>query len=304
MKKVNKKPLVSVMMPIYNGSKYMAEAINSILNQTYEKFELIAINDNSSDSTLEILKSYKKKSPKIKIINLTTNHGPFKAVNRALKYAKGDFIAPMDSDDVSHPQRLEKEMKFMLKHKKVILVGTHARIIDSQGKVVGKKVFAIKDKGIRRQFFEVHPFVHPSMMIRRSLLPSKNYLYYPNFGINSDYFTFFKLAKFGKLANINDFLFDYRIHLKNNSLQGLKQKFFNTVKIRSYAVFKLGYRPNPISLIKFVAQIIICLVIPEEKLFTIYLLSKGIYTPKQIMIGLSQKINISFRKVPSIFSTN
>jgi glycosyltransferase involved in cell wall biosynthesis len=304
MKTVNKEPLVSVIMPIYNGSKYMAEAIDSILNQTYKKFELIIVNDNSSDSTFEILKSYKKRFPKIKIINLTSKHGPYKAINLALKSAKGDFIAPMDCDDISHPQRLEKEVDFLLRNKNVIVVGTHARIINSQGNVVGKKTFATEDKKIRRQFFEWHPFVHPSTMIRRSLLPDRNNLYYPKFGINSDYYTFFKLFEYGKLANIGEFLFNYRIHFDNNSLKNPKEKFFNSVKIRLYAVAKLGYKPNLFSLIKLFAQLTAVTIIPEKKLVSIYLMSKRNFGVKEAISAFFKRRSISFKKVPSVSPAN
>ena len=296
MKSLDKKPLVSVIMPIYNGSKYMAEAIDSILNQTYKKFEFIIVNDNSTDSTLEILKTYKKRYPQIRIISLNSQHGPFGAINLAMKYAKGEFIAPMDSDDISHPKRLEKEVQFLLNNKDVIVVGAHARIINSEGDVVGKKMFATKHDDIYRQFFEIHPIVHPSSMIRRSLLPKKNAIYYNKFGINDDYFTFFNFLTYGKFANIGEFLFDYRIHLKNNSLQKLKGKFLNTVKIRLIALTKLGYKPTVGGLIKFSGQIITVTLLPESWLFTLFLISKGIYSPQNKLVKLMQKINFSFVK--------
>lgn len=293
---IHKKPLVSVIMPIYNGSIYMSEAINSILNQTYKKFELIIINDNSTDSTLEILKSYKKKYPKIRIINSNSQHGPFGSINLAMRYAKGELIAPMDSDDISHPKRLEKQVQFLLDNKDVIVVGTHARIIDSQGNVLGKKTFATGHNGIYRQFFEVHPIVHPSSMIRRSLLPKKDAIYYIKFGINDDYFTFFNLLKYGKFANIPEFLFDYRIHLKNHSLQNLKGKFFNTFRIRLIAITKLGYKPTLGGLVKFSGQTILATFLPESQLFTLFLFSKGIYSPKNKLLIFMRKMNFNFVK--------
>lgn len=289
-------------MPIYNGSKYMTEAIDSILNQTYRKFEFIIINDNSTDSTLEILKNYKKRYAKIRIINSNFQHGPFGAINLAMRYAKGEFIAPMDSDDISRPKRLEKQVQFLLDNKDVIVVGTHARIIDSEGNVIGKKTFATKNDDIYRQFFEVHPIVHPSSMIRRSLLPKKNTIYYNKFGINDDYFTFFNFLTYGKFANIDEFLFDYRIHLKNHSLQNLKGKFFNTVRIRLIVITKLGYKPTLGGLMKFSGQIILATFLPEPQLFTLFLFSKGIYSPQNRLVRFMQKINFNFVKKDSPLS--
>jgi glycosyltransferase involved in cell wall biosynthesis len=303
MKNANKQPLVSVIMPIYNGSKYMAEAIDSILNQTYKNFEFFIVNDNSNDSTAEILKIYKKRYPKIRTIGFTSQHGPFGAINFALKFAKGDFIAPMDCDDISHPKRLEKEVQFLLDNKAVIVVGTYARIIDSQGKIIGKKTFATKNDDIYRKFLEIHPIVHPSSMIRRSLLPKKDKIYYEKFGINDDYFTFFKLLKYGKFANIDEFLFNYRIHLQNNSLQGIKGKLLNTIRIRLIALTKLGYRPTLTGLIKFSGQIIVGSVVSESQLFTLFLISKGIYTPQDTFARFAQKVNFAFAKAKNASPT-
>lgn len=296
MKKIVNLPLVSVIMPVYNGEVYIRSAVNSILNQTYRNFELIIVNDSSTDSTSDILSDFKKRYPKIKIINLNSKHGPFGAINLAMRQAKGEFIAPMDSDDISHPKRLEKQVQFMLDNKDVIVVGTHARIIDGKGNVIGKKTFATKHNDIYRQFFEVHPIVHPSSMIRRSLLPNKNTIYYNRFGINDDYFTFFNFLTYGKFANIDEFLFDYRIHLKNHSLQNLKGKFFNTLRIRLIAVTKLGYKPTLGGLMKFSGQIILATFLPEPQLFTLFLFSKGIYSPQNRLIRFMQKINFNFVK--------
>lgn len=290
-------------MPIYNGSKYMAEAIDSILNQTYKNFEFIAVNDNSTDSTWEILKSYKKRYPKIRIINLTSQNGPFKAVNKAIRYVKGEFIAPMDSDDISHPKRLEKEVEFMLSHQDAIVIGTYTRIIDSYGNIIGKKTFATKNNDIYRQFFEVHPIVHPSSMVRRSLLPNKNILYEIKFGINDDYYTFYRLLKYGKFANIPEFLFYYRIHLNNNSLQGTKGKFLNSVKIRILALIKMGYVPSPVSAIKFLAQLAIVPLVPEKQLLTLYLVIMGFYKPADFASKFAQRLNASFAKVKNFSFT-
>jgi glycosyltransferase involved in cell wall biosynthesis len=303
MKNTNKQPLVSVIMPIFNGSKYMVEAIDSILGQTYKNFEFFIVNDNSTDSTWEILKSYKKRYPKLKIIKLTSQHGPFGAINHALRLAKGKFIAPMDCDDISNPKRLEKEVKFLLNHKNVIVVGTYARIIDGNGKVIGKKAFTTKNSDIYKKFLEIHPIVHPSSMIRRSLLPEKNKIYYEQFGINDDYFTFFKLLEYGQFANIGEFLFNYRIHLKNNSLQGLKGKLFNTIKIRLIALTQLGYKPTLTGLIKFSGQIIVGSILSESQLFTLFLITKGIYTPQSMLAKLTQKVNFAFTKAKTASPT-
>lgn len=278
-------------MPVYNGEKFIAEAIESILTQTYQNFELLIVNDCSSDTTPDIIEAYKKMFPaKVYLIHLKNRHGAYGAMNAAMKYAKGDFIAPMDSDDISHPQRLEKEVEFLMSHPDTIVAGSFARIIDKNGSILGKKVFGTSHQEIYPSFFAVYPIVHPSCMIRRSMLPDKNKLYQDKFGINDDYYTFFTLLSLGKFSNIPEYLLDYRIHSGNCSMQNLKAKFFNTVKIRLTAVKNLGYRPDFSGFLRFLAQIIFVSLIPERLLLNIYLYIKGIYRPQDRITKLAQKI--------------
>ena len=270
-------------MPVYNGERFIAFAIESILAQTYKHFELFIVNDNSSDATCEIIEAYKKRAPKkIHLIHLKKRQGAFGAMNVAMKYIKGEFIAAMDSDDVSHPQRLQKEVEFMLKNPDAVVVGTFARIIDKNGNIVGKKVFGTSHKEIYSSFFTVHSIVHPSCMIKRRMLPEKDNLYKDEFGVSDDYFTFFTLFHLGKFSNIPEYLLDYRIHSDNSSLQNLKNKFFTTVKIRLLAVKDLGYKPSLVEMLKFFAQIVFVSLVPEKILLKLYFYIKGIHISKDL----------------------
>lgn len=291
------RPLVSVIIPVHNGCVYVKQAIESILSQSYQNFELIIIDDHSTDNTLEIIKQYGKLySNKIKVIRVKKRLGAYGAANVAIRQAKGEFIAPMDSDDVSHPERLKEQIEFFLHNKETIVVGTQARIIDKEGIVIGKKIFPLTHEEIYKKFLEVFPIVHPSCMIRRSLLPKKNQLYKNKYGVNDDYYTFFTFFEYGKFYNLPECLFDYRIHSGNSSLQNIKQKFYNTVKIRLVALFKLHYRPTFISLMKFFGQIFMVTTLPESMLTRVYLLIKGVYTPQNVKIYLSKKLGLAFVK--------
>lgn len=287
-------------MPVYNAGDFLVEALDSILSQTYQNFELIIINDGSTDKSQKIIETYQNRYPeKIRVIYLKTKHGAFAAANRGVRISKGEYIAPMDSDDISEPERIEKEIDFLQKNPDYIVVGTHAKIIDKNGEEIGKKAFPINHQDIYQKFFEVNPIVHPSCMIRRSLMPEKTTLYRDKFGVNDDYYTLFVLLRFGKFANIPEFLFNYRIHQNNSSLQNLKQKFFNTVKIRIKAVFDLDYKPSFISVIKFLGQIAIVSLIPKTVLFNVYLLSKGIKKPKDILVNANKRFTFALSRVKS-----
>jgi len=116
------RPKISVIMSVYNGEKYLREAIESILNQTFRDFEFIIINDGSTDKTSEILSSYN--DPRIVIINNKRNIGLTKSLNKGLKMVKGEYIARQDADDVSLPERLERMVNFLDMNRDVGLLGS------------------------------------------------------------------------------------------------------------------------------------------------------------------------------------
>src|SRR3989344_5781814 len=120
---------ISVLMPAYNARKYIGEAIESILNQTFKDFEFIIINDCSTDKTKKIIEEYANKDARIKLINNATNLGLTKSLNIGLKEARGEYVARLDADDVALPERLEKQYEFMEKNKETTLVGAWAEII-------------------------------------------------------------------------------------------------------------------------------------------------------------------------------
>jgi glycosyltransferase involved in cell wall biosynthesis len=289
MKLTKKEPLVSVIMPVYNGGFFMGQAIESILKQTYKNFEILIIDDASTDNTWQIMKNYKKLFPKkIKIFRLKKNIGAFGAMNLVIKKAKGEFIAPMDSDDLSHRQRLEKQVDFLQENPEVIVLGTQAWVIDENNEVIGKKNYPCNNKEIYQNYAVVHPIVHPSCMIRRSLLPEKNKIYENKYGVNDDYYTFFKLLNYGKFANLPDYLLSYRIHGANSSLQNLKGKFFNISKIRIMACRELNYRFSLKAIIIFLAQFLLVMLIPGKIINYVYFFLRGMYEPAKFL----EKINL------------
>ncbi|SEQ77141.1 teichuronic acid biosynthesis glycosyltransferase TuaG [Piscibacillus halophilus] len=107
-------PLVSVITPTYNAEEHIEETIQSVLNQTYDNYEMVIVDDCSKDRTVEIVQSYAQQEPKIKLIQLETNQGAAVARNTAMNYAEGRFIAFLDSDDWWYPEKLEKQVAFML----------------------------------------------------------------------------------------------------------------------------------------------------------------------------------------------
>lgn len=283
MSKLNKTPLVSVILPAFNAGDFLAKAIESILSQTYQNFELLIVDDGSTDNSWEILKFYQENYPqKIKTYHFLKNKGESEAANFAFSKTRGEFVARMDADDISYPQRLEKQVKHLLKNPQVIVLGSQAEVINENGELIGKKTFPKNHKQIYKQFTIFHPMLHPSCMFRRSLLPIKNYLYENKFEPNDEYYTFFKLLNYGKFANLPEILMKYRIHGRNKSLQKPKEKFINSLKVRAAAMKNLGYRPSFMAIVLMFLQVLLVGVLPEKLIVPIYMLVRGMYSASNI----------------------
>ena len=127
-----KTPKISVLMSAYNSEKYISESIESILNQTFKDFEFIIINDGSSDNTAKIIQKYAEKDERIRFINSKQNQGIIAALNPGFSMCRGEYIARMDSDDISLPKRFEKQIEYMDKHSECGVLGTSIIIFDKE----------------------------------------------------------------------------------------------------------------------------------------------------------------------------
>ncbi len=296
----NKQPLVSVIMPVYNAGEFLVEAIESIIHQTYKNFEFIIVDDGSTDNSWETIEYHQKKYPRlIKSYRLSKNMNAAGngAVNAVLSKTRGKYIARMDADDIAHPKRLEKQIEYLNSNPEVIVLGTQARVINQKGSAIGKKIYPLDHENIYKNYAVVHPIIHPSCMVRRSLLPNKNKLYEMRFGVNDDYYTFFKLHNFGKFANLPDFLLDYRIHKGNSSLNNLKEKYKIISEIRSIAKNKFGYKLSLKAKIIIFLQDILVSFIPDDLLKSVYLILRGIHIDEEMPVTFLRKINFAFSRI-------
>jgi glycosyltransferase EpsE len=302
MKNTNR-PLVSVVMPVYNADAYLTRAIDSILRQTYENLELIIVDDASIDGSVGIIERYKRLYPKkISFVRLSKNlnRGGDSCANVGISSAKGKYIARMDADDVSHPKRIEKQVRFLERHSSIFLVGSNAHIINKEEEVIGVKSEPNSHAEILKGYFTFHPVVHSSCMYRRFLKNGKIFIYDKKYKCNNDYYTFFKLIVDGySFHNLSEKLIRYRIHDKSVTFSNIRKNFIQTFKIRMEMVFKHGFRPTLSGIFITSLQIGVVSLLPEKILLKLYLLTKGIAkihlrTPSVTTTGL----NINFK--PSI----
>lgn len=286
---MNKQPLVSVIMPVFNAGMFLKPAIESIINQTYQRFELIIVDDASTDTSAAVIAHYKTRYPdKIKVMTMTKNlnGGGDICANEGVKKARGRYIARMDADDIAHKKRLEKQVAFLEENSNVFLVGSSAHVIDKKGKITGEKLEPSNPHDIYTSYFTFHPLIHPSCMLRRKI-NGKKFEYKLSYSANNDYLTFFTLLCKGAIfVNLPDKLIYYRMHGKNDTFVHMKQKFLNIIKIRYEMLTKFGYRPTLKSLLINLIQAILFLFLPEKVLLNMYLASKGILYNQEIKIPL------------------
>lgn len=275
-------PLVSVIMPVHNAGRFLVPAIDSILAQTYPRIELLLVDDQSTDGSWSTIKAYRRRFPKkVRIFRTPEklNAAGNGATDIGLAYARGTFIARMDADDVSAPKRIEKQVTFLQTHPDVLMVGTQATVIDRRGRRVGVKRVPTLHENIYKAYGLVHPMIHPTIMVRRSLLPNPNKLYYHKWDINDDYYSFFKLLSYGRFANLPEALLKYRVHNSNASLGDVKQTIKNTIGIRLEAVTRMGY---PLTLPMIAAMIVqagVATILPSRILNALYPILRGMRRP-------------------------
>lgn len=235
-------PKVSVIMPVYNAGIYLEESIISILEQSFEDFEFIIIDDGSTDKSFSIIQSYALKDKRINAIT-RANKGLIETLNEAIDIAKGEYLARMDADDISCSERFYKQVKFLDHNKDYFAVGVLSSLIDSEGDLIGPFGNWISHSEIDNAHLEGlgGAIIHPSSMIRTSAMRAVG-CYRANFKSAEDIDLWLRIAEIGKLANINERLFLYRQHLASIGYSQRSQQIENTYNAIKEACTRRGIR--------------------------------------------------------------
>lgn len=218
-------PEISVIMPVYNAEKYLAQAIESILNQVFTDFEFIIINDGSTDNSKFVILSYSDQ--RIKFIDLPQNKGIVNALNVGLRVARCKYIARMDADDISLPQRLELQYSYMENNNEIGLLSTNLNHIDEKGKIIKKCVYKDFDIPVEWLLLWYNPIAHPTAFFRKSIIDTYKLNYLEDTFPAEDYDLWCRIVAHSKIARINETLLAYRLSpqsISYNSKENAKEK--------------------------------------------------------------------------------
>jgi glycosyltransferase involved in cell wall biosynthesis len=200
-------PLISVLLPVYNAAPYVGEAIESILGQTYRHWELIVINDGSTDGSDRIVKAIQ--DPRIRVID-QPNRGLSMSLNRAIGIARGDYVARQDADDIALPRRFERQIDYLGRHPVVGMVGTWAEVRSDDSTVAKVYAPSVESHVLKFDLLFDNPFVHSSMMIRRQVLDRVGTYSEDSDMRAEDYELWSRVGREYEIANIPDTLQIYR----------------------------------------------------------------------------------------------
>jgi FkbM family methyltransferase len=206
-------PRVTVLMAVWNGARFVEEAVASILRQTFKEFEFLIIDDASTDDTPERLRRFS--DDRIQLIRNPSNIGLTRSLNRGLALARGSLVARQDADDVSHPRRLEAQVGFLDAEPGVAVVGAQARTIDGGGREVRTAPWprSTSAEAIRWQLLFDSPFVHTSVMFRRDVIWAAAHGYDERFATSQDFELWCRVSAQGReMRNLPDRLVDFRLH--------------------------------------------------------------------------------------------
>jgi len=256
-------PKISVVMPNYNCEKYIWEAIESILNQTFTDFEFVIVDDGSTDNSWNIIQEYTKKDERIVAVRNEENLKICKTLNKWIQLAKWEYIARMDSDDISTLNRFKKQVAFLDQNKNVWIVGGTMEIMDLDGTVFNKRKYNLDDISIRKKLFRYSPFCHATTMFRKRTI-QKAWGYNIFLHDAEDYDLYFRLGLFWNFANLSDTFYKMRVNKNSVTYTNTKRMERLTLFVRKKAVYEYWYKMTLFDTIYYYLQVFSMYLIPSR----------------------------------------
>jgi glycosyltransferase involved in cell wall biosynthesis len=238
-------PRVSVILPVFNGGRFLAAAVESILKQSFSDFELIAIDDGSTDDSAVLLSSFARSDTRVRVIT-QANMGIVKSLNRALELARGEYIARMDADDEALPSRFSLQVAFLDTHPEIAVLGSAITLIDAAGAVMREIDYPLTPTEVDRFLMKAgSAFAHPAVMARRDAIQTVGG-YRELLQHAEDYDLWLRMAERYSLANLPDRLLRYRHHDTKGSRRHATAQRLATHVARLCAAARRSGRPDPL----------------------------------------------------------
>ncbi len=236
-------PAVSVVMPARDAEAYLREAIGSILAQTFRDFELLVLDDGSSDGTAAIADESARTDPRVRVIR-QEKRGLIATLNRGCAAAQGPYLARMDADDVALPQRLERQVAFLERDRATAVLGTAMRYLGSEGPLPGLLAHPAGPAEIRRTLRDYSCIAHPTVLMRRDAFEEAGG-YRPAFLHAEDYDLWLRIAERHDLANLTEPLLYHRLHRDQVSFAQIPQQVIATLFARTSARLRRSGQGDP-----------------------------------------------------------
>jgi glycosyltransferase involved in cell wall biosynthesis len=242
------KPTVSVVLPVYNGQRFLAEAVDSVLRQTYREFQFVIVDDGSTDRTAEILDGFARSDSRVVVRSHLRNLGVRSALNEACHLASGECLAVMNHDDICQPDRLLKQVEFLIRYPDVGLVGGAVEVIDERGTGRGVRRYPTAPNFIPWAMIFYNCFAHPTVMMRRQALEAVGY--YPSGyeGGTDDYALVMRLSRVTRIANLHDVVLRYRVSGENMTSKAWDAQEIGANRVVREAVEQIVHRSVPVEL--------------------------------------------------------
>jgi glycosyltransferase involved in cell wall biosynthesis len=222
---IGRNPVISVLLPVYDAESYLRVAIQSVLTQTFQDFELLIFNDGSTDRSLSIAREFEALDHRVRVLS-RTNGGIVRALNELVLTARGRYLARMDGDDICRPERFATQLAHLEAHSGCVAVGSQVLLIDPEGMPICEFVTDFTHEEIDAAHlsgFGASRMCHPSVMMRRDAVIRAG-LYNERYRLAEDIDLFLRLAEVGRLANLRETLIKYRQHLRSSGYaQGYEQ---------------------------------------------------------------------------------
>lgn len=265
----NRRPTISVLIPAYNASNTLGEAVESILNQSYRNFEVVIIDDASTDATWNIIKKYAAKDKRIRPYRNKTNLYIAQVRNQLITYARGIYVAWQDADDISVSDRLKLQMNILEKNKRIGIVGGYLQFFDEENGDLSLRKYKTDDASLRRTIFRYSPVAQPAAMIRRKCFAELG-TYNPAFPPAEDIDMSFRIGTKYQFANIPRVVLRYRLHYTSATFKRLRHIELTTISIRKSYMKNPAYTFSFVDLVYNIIQFLLIFVLPARLKITLF----------------------------------